>query len=63
MNKHLDICFLGGIYPKEYEEEVIKNSKTGIANAANNLQWKYRYKYKSHTKYFHKPWKHPASVR
>jgi Glycosyltransferase len=41
MNKHLDICFLGGIYPKEYEEEVIKNSKTGIANAANNLQWKY----------------------
>lgn len=40
-NDNLDVCFLGGIYPKIQENEIIKNSKTGIANAANNLQWKY----------------------
>lgn len=31
--------FLGGIFPKEIEEDVYKYSKGNIQNAANNLQW------------------------
>ena len=34
-----DIAFLGGIFPKEHEEEIISNSKRYIQNAANVLQW------------------------
>ncbi len=36
-----NVCFLGGIYPKETENEIRKKAKTGLANAANLLQWKY----------------------
>ncbi len=41
LERDADICFLGGIYPKEHENEVKKNSKHGVDNAANNMQWKY----------------------
>lgn len=33
------IIFVGGIIPKEIENDVILNSKGSIQNAANNLQW------------------------
>lgn len=36
---NLDVVFLGGLFPKEKEEEILKNSKGNIQNAANNLQW------------------------
>lgn len=36
-----DIVFLTGLFPKELEKYVIKNSKGIIQNAANNLQWKF----------------------
>lgn len=31
--------FVGGLYPQDREDEVRLNSKNGIDNAANNLQW------------------------
>ena len=34
-----DVAFLGGVFPKEHEEEIISNSKRYIQNAANLLQW------------------------
>jgi len=34
-----DIVFLGGLFPKETEWEIINNSIGPIDNAANNLQW------------------------
>jgi len=37
--KNLDIIFLGGLFPKETEAEILKNSMFSIQNAANNLQW------------------------
>jgi glycosyltransferase involved in cell wall biosynthesis len=37
--KNFDVVFLGGLFPKEREEEIIKNSIGSIDNAANNLQW------------------------
>lgn len=39
MEEKYDILFLGGLFPKEDEENIIKNSKGPIQNAANNLQW------------------------
>lgn len=40
MIKHdFDIVFLGGLFPKQTEEEIISNSIGKIDNAANNLQW------------------------
>ena len=41
MYNDLDIVFLGGLFPKETEEEIIRNSKNNIQNAANNLQWEF----------------------
>lgn len=38
---HYDIAFLGGIFPKEKEDEIINNEKGNIQNAANILQWNY----------------------
>lgn len=35
----MDLLFLGGLFPKYLELEVIKNSKGDIQFAANNLQW------------------------
>lgn len=35
----MDILFLGGLFPKELEKEIIENSMGNIQNAANNLQW------------------------
>lgn len=37
--KALDIIFLGGLFPKETEDEIISNSKGSIQYAANALQW------------------------
>lgn len=39
MTSDFDILFLAGLFPKEKEREIINNSKGGIQNAANNLQW------------------------
>lgn len=39
MDNNLDVVFLGGLFPKEIKEEIIRNSKGDIQNAANNLQW------------------------
>lgn len=36
---NIDFLFVGGIIPKENEDEVIKKSKYGIQLAANNFQW------------------------
>ena len=35
----MDIIFLGGVYPRHLEKEIIENSKGNIDFAANNLQW------------------------
>lgn len=35
----MEILYLGGLFPKETEEEIINNSIGSIQNAANNLQW------------------------
>lgn len=39
MKENLDILFLGGLFPKEKESEIIKKSIDYIQNAANALQW------------------------
>jgi len=38
MNSNLDIVFLGGLFPKEKEDEIFRNSKGAIQSAANKLQ-------------------------
>lgn len=35
----MDIAFLGGLFPKHKEAEIITNSRSPIDFAANNLQW------------------------
>lgn len=35
----MKILFVCSVYPREREEEIKQNSKGGIDNAANNLQW------------------------
>lgn len=35
----MDLLFLGGLFPKHLENEIIRNSKGEIQYAANNLQW------------------------
>jgi hypothetical protein len=35
----MDIAFMGGLFPKHLEPEIIENSKGRIDFAANNLQW------------------------
>lgn len=35
----MDVIFIGGIYPPDKEVEIRLNSKVGIDNASNNLQW------------------------
>lgn len=37
--KNTSVLFVGGVYPKEMEEPIIKNSKSNIQLAANNFQW------------------------
>lgn len=39
MDRNLDILFLGGLFPKDKEKEIMENSKGNIQNAANNFQW------------------------
>lgn len=34
-----DFLFVGGVFPEEYELEVVKKSKHGLQMAANNFQW------------------------
>lgn len=41
MSSNMDITFLGGLFPKEIEEEIIVNSIGNIDNAANVLQWNF----------------------
>ena len=41
MFNNLDIVFLGGLFPKEKEEDIINNSIVSVQNAANNLQWEF----------------------
>jgi len=36
---NLDILFIGGLFPKEMEKEILQNSIGNVQNAANNLQW------------------------
>ena len=31
--------FVGGVFPKEKEKEILRNSKGSVQNAANVLQW------------------------
>lgn len=35
----MDILCLMGLFPKEYEEQIIADSLSGVQNAANKLQW------------------------
>lgn len=35
----MNILCLMGLFPKEYEDEILKDSLSGIQNAANKLQW------------------------
>lgn len=35
----MNILCLMGLFPKEYENEILKNSLSGVQNAANKLQW------------------------
>lgn len=35
----MNIIFVGSFYPHEREDEIRRNSKCGIDNASNNLQW------------------------
>jgi glycosyltransferase involved in cell wall biosynthesis len=35
----MEIIFLGGLFPKHLELEIIQNSKRGVNFAANSLQW------------------------
>lgn len=39
MYDNLDILFIGGLFPKEMEKEILQNSIGNVQNAANNLQW------------------------
>lgn len=39
MSNNMDILFLGGLFPKETESEIINNSIGAVQNAANVLQW------------------------
>lgn len=41
MDHNLDVVFLGGLFPNEIKEEILRNSKGDIQNAANNLQWEF----------------------
>ncbi|WP_298653806.1 glycosyltransferase [uncultured Proteiniphilum sp.] len=36
---NVDFLFIGGVFPKEKEEEIIRKSKSGLQMAANNFQW------------------------
>ena len=35
----MDVMCLMGLFPNEYEDEIVKNSLFGTQNAANKLQW------------------------
>lgn len=37
--ENIDFLFVGGVFPKEDEEEIIRKSTHGLQMAANNLQW------------------------
>lgn len=37
----MEVIFLGGFFPREYENKIQSNSKGAIANANNALQWAY----------------------
>ena len=37
----MEILFLGGLFPKETEDEIVNNSIGSVQNAANNLQWEF----------------------
>ena len=35
----MDVLCLMGLFPEEYQEEILKDSLSGVQNAANKLQW------------------------
>lgn len=35
----MDVLCLFGLFPKEYENDIVNNSKAGVQHAANKLQW------------------------
>ena len=35
----MNILCLMGLFPQEYEDEILKDSLSGMQNAANKLQW------------------------
>lgn len=35
MDSNLDVIFLGGLFPKETEAEILRHTKGAIQNAAN----------------------------
>ena len=35
----MNVLCLMGLFPKEYEDEILKDSLSGVQNAANKLQW------------------------
>lgn len=39
MEENIDVLFIGGLFPKEMENEILENSLGNVQNAANNLQW------------------------
>lgn len=39
MDNHFDLVFLGGLFPKETENEIYEKSKGSVQSAANALQW------------------------
>ena len=41
-NKKLEtLYFIGGLFPREREDEIRRLTKSGLQSAANNLQWKF----------------------
>ena len=41
-SKNLEtLYFIGGLFPREREDEIRRLTKSGLQSAANNLQWKF----------------------
>ena len=40
-NRQETLYFIGGLFPREREEDIRRLTKTGLQSAANNLQWKF----------------------
>lgn len=38
-DRNTNVLFVGGVFPKEQEQEIIQNSRNNVQVAANNFQW------------------------